>query len=243
MVCNLKIRVQLSLLEVNYRGPQFRKAFHNLGGLRSLSSAPVMALTASAPAAIEAHVVSFLSMRTPVCVQNPLDRGNIYYSVMKKSSISVSDPTLLPFRTLCIDPSPPSPPPPPPPPPPSFYFPSYTSSRFIPFSVHNIIQQQCTHVQRDLSGLISKLQTCASPRDIPKTVIFCRRKDMVAVLYKHLRSCSKIPDSVSMFHASLTDETKKSIYSTFTSSSSTLRCLISSIAFGMVSTVSIIKHF
>ena len=116
MVCNLKIRVQLCLLEINYRGPQFRKAFHNLGGLRSLSSAPVMALTASAPAAIEAHVVSFLSMRTPVYVRNPLDRGNIYYSVMKKSSISVSDPTLLPFRTLCIDPSPPSlslsPPPP-----------------------------------------------------------------------------------------------------------------------------------
>lgn len=73
-----------------YRGPQFRKAFHNLGGLRSLSSTPMMALTASAPMADEVHVVSFLSMRTPLYVRNPLDRGNIYYSVMKKSSVSVT---------------------------------------------------------------------------------------------------------------------------------------------------------
>ena len=74
----------------------------------------------------------------------------------------------------------------------------------------------------------------ASPKDIPKTVIFCRR-----TLWQYFTNTFvHFPRSqiVSMFHASLTDETKKSIYSKFTSSTSTLRCLISSIAFGMVST-------
>ena len=70
-----------------------------------------------------------------------------------------------------------------------------------------------------------------SPGDIPKTVIFCQTKDMVAAMYKLLRF--KIPDCVSMFHASLTDETE--IYSKFTSSSSKFRCFLSSIAFGVVS--------
>ena len=35
---------------------------------------------------------------------------------------------------------------------------------------------------------------------------------MVAAIYKHLRSCSKIPDCVSMFHASLTDDTEIDLF-------------------------------
>ena len=38
-----------------------------------------------------------------------------------------------------------------------------------------------------------------------------------------------------MYHASLSDETKKHVFSMFASSRSSLRCLVSTIAFGMVS--------
>lgn len=60
------------------RGNDFQTAFSKLGGLCALTSAPFMALTASAPPHIEAHVSSSLHLNIPVVVTQLLDRPNIY---------------------------------------------------------------------------------------------------------------------------------------------------------------------
>lgn len=74
------------------RGEKFRTAFQKLGGLRALTNAPFMALTASAPPRIEAEVKSSLELHVHDCVMvsHPLDRPNIYISTQRKSSLSVS---------------------------------------------------------------------------------------------------------------------------------------------------------
>lgn len=71
------------------RGETFRTAFQWLGGLRALTSAPFMALTASAPPSVEAEVKATLELDC-VMVSLPLDRPNIYISTQKKRSLSVS---------------------------------------------------------------------------------------------------------------------------------------------------------
>ena len=73
-----------------YRGPSFRKAFHKLGALKSLTKAPIMALSASAPPSFEMDIFSTLALSDPVLVKMPLNRSNIFLSVGKKSSIKVS---------------------------------------------------------------------------------------------------------------------------------------------------------
>ena len=74
------------------RGETFRTAFCQIGGLRALTNAPFMALTASAPPSIEAEIKSNLEMHANDCVMVslPLDRPNIYISTRKKWSFSVS---------------------------------------------------------------------------------------------------------------------------------------------------------
>ena len=57
----------------------------------------------------------------------------------------------------------------------------------------------------------------------------------MATIYQFLRKVAKSRSYVSMFHASLTEETKRAVYDDFTSHSSQLRCLVGTIAFGMVS--------
>ena len=49
------------------RGEKFRTAFRQLGGLRALTSAPFMALTASAPPSIEAEVKATLELHVHDC--------------------------------------------------------------------------------------------------------------------------------------------------------------------------------
>ena len=49
-----------------------------------------MTLTASAPPHIETAVISLLELHDPAIVKLPLDRPNIYISVMRKVTLAVS---------------------------------------------------------------------------------------------------------------------------------------------------------
>ena len=73
-----------------HRGPDFRRAFHKIGGLRALTKVPFMCLTASASPEIESEIVDSVRLINPVFVKNPINRANIYYCVVKKSSMTVS---------------------------------------------------------------------------------------------------------------------------------------------------------
>ena len=72
-----------------YRGPDFRRAFHKIGGLRALIKVPFMCLTASASPQIESEIVGSVGLINPISVKNPINRSNIYYCVVKKSSMTV----------------------------------------------------------------------------------------------------------------------------------------------------------
>lgn len=71
------------------RGPKFRKAFDTIGGLRSLTRAPFMALTGSAPHNSIEYINKSLSLEHPQLVMCSLNRPNIYLSVGKKSAVAV----------------------------------------------------------------------------------------------------------------------------------------------------------
>ena len=64
-----------------------------------------------------------------------------------------------------------------------------------------------------------------------RRVIFCKRKETVSAVYEYLKVVSK-SSYVTMYHASISDETKEAVYSAFVSGC--LYCLVSTIAFGMV---------
>lgn len=72
------------------------------------------------------------------------------------------------------------------------------------------------------------------PCSIPKTLIFVATKEAAVKVYKLLHHSAKCKASVSMFHASLTQGTKTHIVGQFQSSSSRLRILVATVAFGMV---------
>ena len=73
-----------------HRGPDFRTAFHKIGGLRALTKVPFVCLTASASPRIESEIVDSVGLINPVLVKNSINRANIYYCVVKKSSMTVS---------------------------------------------------------------------------------------------------------------------------------------------------------
>ena len=79
------------------RGRDFRTAFAKIGGLRALTQAPFMALTASAPPAIQETISKSLHLKDPTCVLQGLDRPNIYLSASAIKSLNVS----LLFSPLC----------------------------------------------------------------------------------------------------------------------------------------------
>ena len=83
-----------------------------------------------------------------------------------------------------------------------------------------------------MSGIAARLQTCSDPHTFPKTVIFCKRKQTVCSVYQYLKVASKASEYVTMYHASLSDETKEAVYSSYVSGR--ICCLVSTIAFGMV---------
>ena len=99
------------------------------------------------------------------------------------------------------------------------------------------------HMQDDLSG-IAKCLTSSDPSSIPKTVIFFNTKAssskgtyIYIYIYVYLRNRAYHKHYVGAYHSSLRDETKKFISRSFSSSSAEMRCLCSTIAFGMVSSV------
>lgn len=85
-----------------------------------------------------------------------------------------------------------------------------------------------------MGGIASKL--CADDTDsIPKTTIFVQTKTMAYKVFSFLKSVSlSHPERVDMYHASLTEANKASVRSMFSGGSS-LRYLVATIAFGMVS--------
>lgn len=70
------------------------------------------------------------------------------------------------------------------------------------------------------------------PEDIPKTLIFTQTKNDACRVYGTLLKHTTDRKYLSMFHASLTQSTKSICASEFRSGS--LRCLVSTVAFGMV---------
>ena len=78
------------MLLTHFRGPEFRKAFKRIGGLRALTKVPFMCLTASAPPAIEAEILESVGLHDPVVIRQPINRPNIFYVILKKSGLSVS---------------------------------------------------------------------------------------------------------------------------------------------------------
>ncbi len=85
ITCNYRSSVSLKS-----RGADFRTSFERIGGLRALTKAPFLSLTASAPPDVECHIISSLQLRDPVLVKLGLNRPNIFYSVRTRSTIQVS---------------------------------------------------------------------------------------------------------------------------------------------------------
>ena len=80
------------------------------------------------------------------------------------------------------------------------------------------------NMQKDLSGVANVLKM--NPSSLPKTVIFCSKKETASSVYRFLHCSDK--SSVTMYHAS-TD--KEGCIQWIVSH---IRCLVSTLAFGMV---------
>ena len=72
-----------------HRGHDFRMAFEKLGGLRALTDAPSMALTASAPANTQSKIIKSLHLKDPIVVSQSLDRANIFLSTSPIRSVKI----------------------------------------------------------------------------------------------------------------------------------------------------------
>lgn len=163
-----------------------------MGGLRALIDAPVMALTASAPPAVQAEIISSLYLISPVIVSGDLNRKNIFFSASPIKSLDVGTMT------------------------------------GVILLVNSLIWQG------DLSGIAEMLKSPAFI--IPKSIVYVQTKDMAWKVYSYLQRVCARHSYVGVYHASLTQATKAHIYQEFRSGGSTLRCLIATVAFGMVCT-------
>ena len=72
------------------RGNDFRTAFRKIGGLRALTVAPFMALSASATEQMIDTIKESLQLKHPVIVSRSLDRPNIFISANKSLGVDVS---------------------------------------------------------------------------------------------------------------------------------------------------------
>ena len=79
------------LIAMHCRGKEFWKSFTSIGGLRALTSAPFMALTASASPVIQSSIIKSLHLTDAALVMLPLDRPNIFISVSKVVGLNVSE--------------------------------------------------------------------------------------------------------------------------------------------------------
>lgn len=69
---------------------------------------------------------------------------------------------------------------------------------------------------------------------IPKMLIYVPTKNMAAKVYTTLHREAAKQHYVGMYHADLTSHSKSAIYREFKSAGSSLRCLVATVAFGMV---------
>lgn len=81
------------------RGSDFRTAFKSIGGLRALTDAPFMALSASAPPPVAKVIEESLHLKCPVHISHSLDRPNIFFSFSKSKGLAVR---LMCLRSLSI---------------------------------------------------------------------------------------------------------------------------------------------
>ena len=91
-------------------------------------------------------------------------------------------------------------------------------------------------LQTDLAG-IARWLTSLLPSSVPKTLIFTQTKNIACKMYGWLSQCAATKTCVNMYHASLTHTTKTLIQEEFSSPQADLRCLVSTVAFGMVHSV------
>lgn len=71
---------------------------------------------------------------------------------------------------------------------------------------------------------------------IPKMIVYVQTKNAAWRVYSCLQKESAKRSYVAVYHASLTQTTKLAVYEDFRSSGSSLRCLVATVAFGMVCT-------
>ena len=72
-----------------YRGTDFRRCFQQLGGLRALTEAPIIALTATAPEEIKSSVCDSLGLFEPAVISQTLDRPNIFFSASRSKGLTL----------------------------------------------------------------------------------------------------------------------------------------------------------
>lgn len=84
-----------------------------------------------------------------------------------------------------------------------------------------------------MDGLVQALKS-PLPDSVPKTLVFTQTKDIAWKVFHMLHLAAVNKRYVGMYHASQAQRTKLSIQQAFSSVSSDLRCLMATIAFGMV---------
>ena len=92
-------------------------------------------------------------------------------------------------------------------------------------------------MQSDLDGVAKSLAN-EDPLSIPKILIYFGSKELVVKAYHFLQNKAHHKHYVGAYHASLSDETRHFVSNQFASSASELRCVCSTIAFGIVSFLS-----
>ena len=88
-------------------------------------------------------------------------------------------------------------------------------------------------IQSDLCGITKILQTSVAAL-IPKMILYVQTKEMAWKLYSHFLGEGVSHRTLDVYHASLTTGTKSRVYREFKSGSSCMKCLIATVAFGMV---------
>ena len=102
-------------------------------------------------------------------------------------------------------------------------------------------RQLLHYFQTELTGISHWLRTLATA-SVPMTVIFVRAKNVGYKLFSLLTDHALAKSAVGFYHASLTQTTKSHLVSMFQKQSD-LRCLIATVAFGMVFSLDDVRSF